>query len=198
MSYRPMKIITRDNFATERAEKVPSWFEQFAENLQKEAVKSKRDDYSLFNELHSIIGKKPKYSSVEEAVLDMQKRTGLYDVLNKKKQNNKKYASYEILQQIPEIKIFVDNYIDARPGTSIPAVIHDLLKINSIREKLPNSDDVPSEIKEYIADKLKEINLSNGDNTSENMQLGKVDVSFDEHSDNDDFFAICLPTANGK
>src|ERR1700743_1705809 len=157
---RSLSNISRDTSSTDSGDREPSWFSDYVKNLEKEAVKSKKEDYALFDQINSILGNKSKYSSVEEAVLDMQRRTGLLGLLNQKKQaqalNESKHQDSEFFSKIPELKIFIDNYVEDRPGTAVDAVIHDLLKIKSIKEKLPDGDDVPEEIKRYINDKISE------------------------------------------
>src|SRR5271169_374332 len=104
---RASSNISRDTSSVETSGREPSWFADYVKNLEKEAVKSKRDDYSLYDQINGILGNKSKYSSVEEAVLDMQRRTGLLDLLNQKKQANietqKKHADLKVLTEIPAL-----------------------------------------------------------------------------------------------
>lgn len=195
---RSQSSIHRDSSSFDTGDKTPSWFNDYVANLEKNAVKSKKDDYNLFDQINSILGNKSKYSSVEEAVLDMQKRTGLYDLLNQKKQAaaevDEKHKDSQFLNDIPSLKMFIDNYIDAHPGTSVDAVIHDLLKIRSIKDKLPEGDDVPGEIKHYINDKIGELRMQNPSSSSEDFNLGKVDLSADDNvSEDNNPFGGCEP-----
>lgn len=202
-SGRASSIISRDTSSIDTGERAPSWFGDYVKNLEKEAVKSKKNDYSLYDQINSILGNKSKYSSVEEAVLDMQRRTGLLDFLNQKKQANietqKKHANLEVLTQIPALKTFIDNYIEDRPGTSVDAVVHDLLKIRSIKEKLPEGDDVSDDIRRYINDKITEINMLRPHSGEDDLELGKLDLSTDDNvsSDNDPFSG-CEPAKDVK
>lgn len=190
--------ISRDTGSVETGEREPSWFGEFVNNLEKSGVKSKKEDLALFDQINNILGNKSKYSSVEEAVLDMQRRTGLLDLLAQKKESGaavqKKHANLQIFTQIPLLKTFIDNYIDDRPGTSVDAVVHDLLKIKSIKEKLPEGDDVSDDIRRYINDKITETNMQRPPSGEDNLQLGKLDLSTDDNvsSDNDPF-AGCMP-----
>ena len=192
---RSSGVISRDNSAFDNGDREPSWFSDYVENLEKAAVKSKKDDYNLFNSINNIIGNKSKYSSVEEAVVDMQKRTGLYDLLHKKEAS----ADPEIFKKIPQMKTFIDNFVEDRPGISVEAVIHDMIKINDIRANLPEKTDVPDDVKVYISNKIKEIKLNNPKKDLNNLDLGKMDLSVDDgiSSDNDPFKG-CEPTRNGK
>lgn len=189
--------ISRDTSSTDSGDRVPSWFGDYVKNLEKEAVKSKKDDYSLFDQINNILGNKSKYSNVEEAILDMQKRTGLLDLINHKKQAQapiqKKYEHSKLLKDIPALKTFIDNYVEDRPGTSVDAVVHDLLRIKSIKEKLPQGDDVTEEIRHYINDKITEINMMHPPSGEDDMELGKLDLSDDNTSSDNDPFAGCEP-----
>lgn len=189
---RNTSIISRDESSVERSEKAPSWLNDYAALLEKESVKSNRQDHSLFDQINHIMGNKSKYSTVEEAVLDFQKRTGLYDVMQKKQAYKSKYDNIKIFKEIPVLKTYIDNYLEDRPGASVEAVVHDLLKIQIIKEKLPQGDDVPEEVRHYINDKISETNNTIDDNNEDNMELGKLDVSQDT-SVVDDPLGICMP-----
>lgn len=185
--------ISRDTSSTDNGSREPSWFGEFVNNLEKAGVKSKREDHSLFDQINGILGNKSKFSNVEEAVMDMQRRTGLLDLLTQKKQaqllTDKKHENSKLLSDIPTLKTFIDNYVEDRPGTSVDAVVHDLLKIKSIKEKLPEGDDVPDEVRRYINDKITEINMQRPPSGEDDLDLGKLDLSTDENtaSDNDPF-----------
>jgi hypothetical protein len=150
-------------------EKELDWVKDFENNLEKSSTTSKNDiDY--YSKINSILGNKSKYSSVDEAVEDMRKRTGLDNYL-------KSIASEDIFQSIPAMKLFIDNYVSERPGTSVNAVIHDLLKIKSIKDKLPNNDDVPEDVKRYINEKILEAKRDLPLQGIEDLELGKVDLT---------------------
>lgn len=187
---RNRTYISRDYYSIDEDSREPSWFLEYVKNLEKNAVKSKKDDYALFDQINNILGNKSKYSNVDEAVKDMARRTGLYDMLRQQKQaqlNN-------IFEEIPAMKIFIDNYVKDRPGTSVEAVIHDLLKINDIKNKLPEASDVPLEVKKYINDKILETNLNINKSMKEDLNLGKLDISVDDNTTTDnDPFSGCMP-----
>lgn len=195
--------ISRDISSADSAGREPSWFGEFVDNLEKSAVKSKREDHSLFDQINNILGNKSKFSNVEEAVLDMQRRTGLLELLTQKKQaqliTEKKHEDSKLLSDIPTLKTFIDNYVEDRPGTSVDAVVHDLLKVRSIKEKLPEGDDVPDEVRRYINDKITEINMQRPSSGENDLDLGKLDLSTDENtaSDNDPFSG-CEPVNDAK
>lgn len=200
---RASSHISRDTSSADSGSREPSWFGEFVNNLEKSAVKSKREDHSLFDQINNILGNKSKFSNVEEAVLDMQRRTGLLELMNHKKQAqfsvDKKHESSRLLSEIPTLKTFIDNYVDDRPGTSVDAVVHDLLKIKSIKDKLPEGDDVPDEIRRYINDKITEVNMQRPPTGEDDLDLGKIDLSTDDNvaSDNDPFGG-CMPANDAK
>src|SRR5271166_2031273 len=104
---RAPSSISRDTSSTDSGDREPSWFSDYVSNLEKAGVKSKKDDYSLFDQINNILGNKSKYSSVEEAVLDMQRRTGLLELIKQ----TKSAQAQDTLKNIPQLKIFVDNYV---------------------------------------------------------------------------------------
>jgi hypothetical protein len=190
---RSNPMISRDTDAYDRGGKLPSWMDGLENELNKQSVKSKKEDYALFDQINSIIGNKSKYSTVEEAVIDFQKRTGLYEVLQHRKQAAAEQD--DIFGSIPELKTFIDNYVAERPGTSVDSVVHDLLKINSIKDKLPKSDDVPEAVKHYINEKITESHTTHPQKENDN-QLGKIDLSVDDNlSKDNDPFSGCEPQA---
>lgn len=195
---RSISNISRDE-STDRDTREPSWFNDFVTNLEKGAAKPRSQDHSLFDQINNILGNKSKYSNVEEAVLDMQKRTGLYDILQKKKASEQSKKDPEIFSDIPAMKHFIDNYVEDRPGTAIDAVVHDLLKIQHIKSKLPNNDDVGEDVRHYINKKILESKLQHPNNTEEDMQIGKLDLSVDDNiTDDNDPFSGCEPNSDSK
>lgn len=98
----------RTNEVVRERSSCPDWLESFAEKL---AIKSsvvdearERDkSASIFDYMSSIINKtKPKYSSVEEAVQDYQKRTGLSNYLEQTQKEAKKKEIAGLAAQIVE------------------------------------------------------------------------------------------------
>jgi hypothetical protein len=179
---RHPSIIAREN---------SSLFEEYANILDNNNPKTKTS-FDAIEQINRILGNKSKYSTVDEAVLDMQKRTGLYDYLRKVQ------ASSNIMEEIPMIKTYVDNYVEDHPHASVFSIIHDMVKIQQIRNKLPTTDDVPPEVYKYINDKLTELESRYRDKNDSN-QIGKVDVSVDDNifKDNNPFSG-CEPNNNGQ
>lgn len=54
-----------------------NWLHRFEDNLLKEAVQTRKQDASLFDQINSIMNGKSKYHSVDAAVEDMKERSGL-------------------------------------------------------------------------------------------------------------------------
>ena len=139
---------------------VPSWMsgvaaraEEFVqeEEKRKEAVtvvdraRERRD--SIHEQMHAIMnGKAPLYSSVEEAVEDYHKKTGLTEHLEKiqaeaalkeaadrikaageDESAEKKTLENEkpvIFESHPEIAAYIDDIVRSNPSLSVPAAIH--------------------------------------------------------------------------
>ena len=171
------------------ADQEPSWYKDFIDNLKKQSVHSEQ---SIHEQICSIMGvSKSKFSNVEEVVKDMQERTGLKAYLDHK-QAVAMIQEPEIFKEIPEMKVFIENFIDERPGTTMESVIHDLLAIDSIHDKLPTSD-VDDDVKSYISKLIGLAQSKHSDSNHVDMNLGKVDQSAPETSN--DPFAICEPSA---
>lgn len=189
---RGNSIISRDESSFERGEKMPSWFDDYVSILEKQSVKSKEDDYSIFNQISDIIGGKSKYSTVDEAVEDMQRRTGLYGVLQRKRASNNAPSNVKLFQEHPILKTYIDNYIEDRPGVAMEVVVYDILKLKPVADVLPNPSDVPAEVKKYINDKINEVNKFNVSKEHTNADLGKLDITEDTGVV-DDPLAACMP-----
>ena len=161
----------RDDSYSTYASPEPSWAEDYLAAVQK---KSEHKD-SVFSQIQQIIGgSKQKYSSVEEAVLDMQKRTGLLDMLQKRASDKMP----ETFKMIPQLKTFIDNYVESQPGTSVDAVVFNILKIPAFRNMLPSSMNMDDDVKEYINKRIMEENPNQG-SIPGGSQFGKSEVNKD-------------------
>lgn len=127
------------------------WLKELENSLEKSAVKSRDDDYSLFHQINSVIsGTKPKYSSVAAAVEEMKERSGLTAYLSKinkisEQENDGKVASVnkqaqavshdspELFVQYPQVKKTFLNYIeDTKGNISVPGILY---KVRNIHEQ---------------------------------------------------------------
>ena len=186
-SRRSMPSVSREGSSA-------SWIDDFLGNLEKESTKSQSQaQRSIYEDISAIIGNtKSKFSNVEEAVQDLKERTGLTALLKVKaslEQNT--YKEPEIFKHIPEMKTFIDNYTEARGGTSVLSVIHELMKNNSIRDKMPEGTDIGDDVQAYISRKIGETLSHSPDLNQVDLSLGKVDQS--APATTDDPLAICEP-----
>lgn len=184
-------VIKADEVSVERVPaQMPTWYNDFVSNLQMNSASAQS---SLYDDINAILGNtKPKFSSVEEAVKDLKERTGLNQVMNAR--SIVAFIQEPILfKTVPELKIFIDNFVGDRPGTSVESVVHELLKIDSIRNKLPISADVDDEVRAYINRKIAESNSKNTDLNKVDMHIGKVDQT-NQEAVVDDPLALCEPT----
>lgn len=132
------------------------WLKRFENSLLKDAVQPQKQ-YSLFDQINSIMNGKSKYTSVEAAVQDMQERSGLtayLNSLNKKSEEEptiSKKATFGdnvpiVIQKYPAIMKTIENYIrDTKGNLPVPAIID---KIHAIHQA-----DVP-DAKDWDDDKL--------------------------------------------
>src|SRR5690606_9963896 len=149
----------------ERSSGTPSWMREFASIAQsiveEEELRRKNavtpvnfssDRESIYETMYSIMnGRKPLYSSVEEAVADYQSKTGLLEHLNSiKAQEEDKLKScaeiilsssedeekknhlnqldldngeIELFKTLPESKDYIDSIVKNNPNSSIPSIL---------------------------------------------------------------------------
>lgn len=187
-SARSLPSVSRDDSFIEQSDnRVPSWYNDFISNLEKNSTQSQK---SIYDEINSIMGyQKSKFSNVEEIVNDLKERTGLKAFLDAK-QIIASTKEPEIFNKVPEMKVFIDNFVADRPGTSIESVVHDILRIDTIRDLLPERTDVDDDVKSYINTRIME-SRQFSDINKVDMHIGKVDHSAPSVSD--DPLAICEP-----
>ncbi len=189
---RSPSIISRDGMNEKQTEKTPNWISEFASELEKKAVHSKDQDDSLYNQISQILGKKSKYSTVEEAVLDMQKRSGLYEYVNKIKAASAE-NDLEILTKYPNINNLIDNYIHDNHGeVVIPALLE---KIKLLVPGTKDSD-FNDNFAKFINDKVIEFKKTRPSLNNNNPNIGKEDTSYSDVEDHStDVFKGCNPVS---
>jgi hypothetical protein len=133
----------------------PDWLENFAEKLSvqentnftktasKNAVEVSRDRNingpSIYEMMSSIINKqKPKFSSVEEAVQEYQKRTGLSDYLKRTSSNN----IQDLAKNIVEASVDCNESDEKKNNYEI--------NLNELNDEIPSIVKEHPEIKNYI------------------------------------------------
>lgn len=191
-----------------------SWLHRFEKSLSKDAVQTRKQDSSLFEQINSIMNGKSKFPSVDAAVQDMKERSGLtayIEKINKSSEEevstSKKIASADnqqaidkkvkmtpiILNKQPQIQKTIENYIrDTKGNLPVPAIID---KIRSIHAK-----DV-TDAKDWEDDKLiilvSKLNLAakkdNPGMFQDYSNLGSRDTGSDsdiDASNTDAFFAL--------
>ncbi len=143
-------------------------------------------DNSLYDQISSIInGTKSTYSSVEDAVKDMQERSGFSahaqttnNYFEQKKlaqtQDNAQSNEPNLFQANPKIKDTFDNYItDTRGNVSVPAVME---RVKNIHKRDVDDDSLWNDDKliEYISNKCEEQKQSHPDTDDFQQGLGKM------------------------
>ena len=179
--------ITREDQNTLKLYESESIMDSFIQELDKVATQP----YNPYAAIQSIFNNKSKYKTVDEAVQDMQNRSGLAKYLNSIKANlnkNKKTASEnnqntqntqykspmevynktpKLLTQYPEMAVFIENIAKETRGTSSIEGVLNILKnrLGKIDQSLLNED----LLKEFIFNKL---SLYKKDTKSYNVQYG--------------------------
>jgi peptide deformylase len=185
--YRTMPIIDRAHDDIEQSPALPGWMKEFAKNIEKNSVKSYREESSLYDQINSVMNNsKSKHLSVEDAVKDMQERSGLTAYKGKIEAQN--LTTQKLAQQIeqagkediklfqikPQIKDTFDNYIEDTNGNlSIPSIIE---KVKSIHVN-DVSDDAEwdnEKLLQYVNNKNIEVKKKHPDTQNDNARLGKL------------------------
>lgn len=166
--------ISRDRSFSTYSNEDPSWAKDYYDTVQKYSVKSRKEDSAIFDEINQILGNaKSKYSSVEEAVLDMQKRTGLYEVLQKQAADE----TPEMFKKFPDLKDFIQDKLDVFPGSAVSAIADLILQEPKYKNAIPAGEHLPADVEEYI-NKLKGEMSPNEDRAAD----GKVDLNIDNNT----------------
>jgi hypothetical protein len=161
------------------------WKEELKDKLGTQPYKKKTID-----ELYSVLNNTNlKFKTVESVVNDMKERSGLSAYLNK----NKKIASNNefeptVIQQYPQIKITIENFIkDTNGNLPVPAILN---KIKAIHKN--DISDNRHWDEEKLLRFISNLNLqakSKSFDTTQSSFLGKLDLKdMDEtNMDSNDF-----------
>lgn len=99
----------------------PDWFSEFSSNLQKMSVESAHRDKALFDQISEILGNKSRYATVEEAVQDLQKRTGLAQYLQmceaERAEVHKNAADHTVMKEDPSTQVEEELEVTLDPDT---------------------------------------------------------------------------------
>ena len=134
-------LTNRENYEYERSDRLPSWLSNFADKLaaspERTAVQVARERNDLTDKINSLVSGRAcisPYSSVEDAVKDYQKRTGLLEyhkrtmaaeiiaVAEEEGAEKKTPETPELLKKNPAIATFINNIINTQHGIQTPAV----------------------------------------------------------------------------
>jgi hypothetical protein len=161
-----------------------SWMAEFEKQLTKQAVQPKRVDQSMYEQINNIINGKSKYTSVDAAVQDMQRRSGYLDyVSNKKvaeKEEVKKNSKPSLLMQHPHIEITINNYCsDTKGQQDVPSIME---KVKSIHKRDVSDDSLwdQEDLIKFVNDLNEKCKQQH--HTTEDNNLGKVHF----HNNKDD------------
>lgn len=171
------------------------------ERLDKSAVQT---NSNLYEQITSIInGVKPKFSCVEEAVKDMQERSGFasYQIeknnfanMQQKQAQNVEQSNDKqphLFTEHPEIKETFDNYInDTHGNVSVPAVLDKVKNLHKF--EVDNEEWNDDDLLAYVDKKCNDVKESNP--TPDSQGLGKLthfnDTSDVDPSNRDAFFSL--------
>lgn len=201
----------------------PRWLEEFAAKMDEKpttAVEVARqrnsESTSFLDRINAIMGgnnahRTSPYNSVEEAVKDYQKRTGLLDYQklamaqsivdagNAADDDSKKKDKPELLEKFPAIEHYIHNVINSQYGIQLPAIVHGILETFS---RDVQASDIDSDLYHWINDVMKD--RLGDQNYSNDFSLGRgvgTDPSlFQTQDGNRDPFINLMPArmANKK
>lgn len=170
------------------------WTNEIEKSLEKTAVQPKRVDDSVFNQINSIMNNKSKYSSVEEAVIDMMQRSGYsdYKKVSSNDSSNRKSASTEPRLFETEIgndiKNFIENKVKSSRGQfDVGAIIGDIKTVfgNQIIDKKLLDDPVLS----IYINEANKAEMKDSPKDSVNLNMGKANYDdIDPGPENTDAF----------
>jgi hypothetical protein len=202
-SSRTMPAVGRSSDTLEDSSVLPQWMKNFANTLQKQSVQPYRNE-SLYDQISSVMnGAKSKYSNVEDAVRDMQERSGVLSYRNKieaQKNNPPKIAQIagntekiRLFEDKPQIKDTFDNYIEDTNGNlSIPSIVE---RIRAIHRGDVSDDSMweDDNLLHYVNDKNIEVKKKYPNSDADSTHLGRL-THFDggdvDPSETDPLFSL--------
>lgn len=119
-----------------------AWLKRFKDNIQKAPVKNN----NLYQQILSVMNGSNKYSSVEDAVKDMQERSGLAAFLSKKADDNSSYSE--------EVKSAITDVVNKYPGLNYAAALDKLSSHFSNNQPALEALKDPN-VKQFLIDSLK-------------------------------------------
>jgi hypothetical protein len=189
----------------ENSSLLPDWMKEFAENIQKSAVQPYRQEDNIFDQISSIMnGTRSKYRSVEDAVRDMQERSGLLAYRNKLEAQKKEQTATKTASEGEEIKLFIshpnvkntfENFIQDTGGElSIPAIIN---KVRGIHRQDVSDDGVwgDDSLIKFIHEECKKERDKHPQGHLNEMGLGRIHHESEDDVDasNMDAFIALMP-----
>lgn len=190
-SARSMPAVRRDSDSSD-------WQSEFEERMKVSPYSSKAQQ-SLYDQISSIMGNKPKYPTVAAAVEDMKERSGMNAWKKADTEatvNSIKNAEGKIIlfDKLPQIKTTTDNYItDTFGNLPIPAIVE---KIKTIHKRDISDDGDWDDVNflTYIKTKSDEEKSKHPRQDGIYHNLGKIPRDDnDSGQDNNDVFQALTP-----
>jgi len=180
----PIQRNSEAGYEVEKADKLPEALKSAVTSLEQSR---QRKSFSIIDQINGIMGGKPRYGSVADAVADMRERTGLNQYLDQVKsssmtQKSAKSIVAQIMNSVPEslnkyknvadILSYVDNVIEGSHGLgcSIPQLQDDILRTFP---KVQPEDVMTDSVAKYLNSKIISAISLMGPGQENNPNLGK-------------------------
>jgi hypothetical protein len=189
-----IKPMSGENQKVEHKSVRSNLLEEFARKIAVQPVREESSGEEYYSRMYAIMnGHRPntRYSSVEEAVKDYQKKTGLEDYLKTIKAEEAakkivKSAEVSVFVKYPYLKSFVDAVIARQIKFKDNKVMTALSELEQNFPNISQQELHASDLKKYISDQLKDISddISGQD---VHMLSSAITAPIQEVNDNDPF-----------
>lgn len=198
-SNRSLPYVVKESDNIDHSPVTPNWLSNYAKALQKISVEPIRE-ISVYDQISSIMGRKSKHATVDDAVKDMKERSGLTAYLQTQsdgKLQSKASETVKLFEIVPQVKTTMDNCIeDSKGNLPIPAIIE---RVKSIHRFDVADDTVWDEdnLLKYINSKNILVKQNHPDMDNNHANLGR-DLSMENFTDpsNTDAFQSLQPVTS--
>lgn len=226
MSRGGFKITRSDYYEVDPGDRI-DWLDSLAQDLAKKEttadpksaveVARARNNQSIIDQINSIVGNKPRHSSVEGIVQEMQERTGLKEYMKRMSSTEPKQGKVaaipneEVKKKIifekfgPSIREKIINFVKNRIATHrgrvpLPAIQDEIINTfrnDGVQPQDVNNPEVAGFINQVIIDERRNTPSLDVNDVNLGRGVGVQDMDDDDGS-NSDFFRGLLPVSQAS